>query len=113
MTVPGTAMLFIFLDEHPDSINDAQFAVEMENTGGAATIVDFPASYHNGAGGFSFADGHAEIHKWIGKTIQPPIVNGPGSNLGNGGYGGSANDSVPDMAWLQEHCSARLNAPPP
>ena len=28
-------------------------------------MVDFPASYHNGAGGLSFADGHAEIRRWL------------------------------------------------
>lgn len=106
MSIPGTSMIFLFLDEHPDSINDPQFAVQMAKTGPTATIVDFPASYHNHAGGFSFADGHAEIHKWVGHTIQPPIINGPGSNLGNGGYGGPANDSAPDVAWLQEHSSA-------
>jgi prepilin-type processing-associated H-X9-DG protein len=100
-------MIFIFLDEHPDSINDPQFAVQMANTGSSATIVDFPASYHNGAGGFSFADGHAEIHKWLGKTIQPAIVNG-GRSLGNGATGQQAGDSAADVAWLQEHCSAPM-----
>jgi prepilin-type processing-associated H-X9-DG protein len=105
MAVPGTAMIFVFLDEHPDSINDAGFAVQMANTGATATIVDFPASYHNGAGGFSFADGHAEIHKWIGRTIQPPIING-GASLGNGATGQQAGDSASDVAWLQQHCSA-------
>src|SRR2546426_7399595 len=29
-----------------------------------AMLPDFPASYHNKAGGLSFADGHAEIHRW-------------------------------------------------
>ena len=33
-------------------------------------IVDYPASYHNRAGGFSFADGHAEIKKW---RIHEPV----------------------------------------
>ena len=36
-------------------------------------MVDYPASYHNNAAGFSFADGHAEIHKWVDK-------NGPGGS---------------------------------
>jgi prepilin-type processing-associated H-X9-DG protein len=111
MTIPGTSMLFIFLDEHPDSINDPQFAVEMKFSGPLATIVDFPASYHNGAGGFSFADGHAEIHKWMGHRIQPPIING-GASLGNGSAGQSPGDSIGDITWLQEHCSAVLNPEP-
>ena len=47
------------LDEHPDSINDSLFAVPMTGT----AWVDVPASYHNGACGFCFADGHAESRK--------------------------------------------------
>jgi len=109
MNVPGTSMIFLFVDEHPDSINDAGFAVEMAKTGPFATIIDFPANYHNHAAGFSFADGHAEIHRWIGHTIQPPNVNG-GLNIGNGVSAGlSAGDSAPDVAWLQAHTSAPAN----
>jgi prepilin-type N-terminal cleavage/methylation domain-containing protein/prepilin-type processing-associated H-X9-DG protein len=51
---------WVFVDEHPDSINDGSLYV-----GGAAAWTDIPASYHNGACGFSFADGHSEIHKWL------------------------------------------------
>ena len=105
MAIPGTSMIFLFLDEHPDSINDPQFAVEMANTGSSGTFIDIPASYHNGAGGFSFADGHAEIHRWLGKQIQPPIVNG-GANLGGGSSGLQAGDSAADLGWLQDHTSA-------
>ena len=48
---------FVFVDEHPDSINDAAFGVQMAPAGStSAVIVDFPASYHNGACGFAFAD---------------------------------------------------------
>jgi len=108
MIVPGTSMIFLFLDEHPNSINDPQFAVEMAQTGAGATIVDFPASYHNGAAGFSFADGHAEIHKWLGKQIQPPIFNSSGHGLGNGSSGQQAGDSAADIGWLQDHTSAHL-----
>ena len=48
-----------FADEHPDSINDAGLFNPHQTS-----WVDVPATYHNGAAGFSFADGHAEIHKW-------------------------------------------------
>src|SRR5437879_2665206 len=66
MTDPSPTMVWVLLDEHPDSINDAAFANQMVTaaTLGAAKIIDFPASYHNGACGFSFADGHSEIKKW-------------------------------------------------
>ena len=56
------AKTFVTLDEHPDSINDGYFLLTVPSTG---TWGDLPASYHNGACGFSFADGHSEVHKWI------------------------------------------------
>jgi prepilin-type N-terminal cleavage/methylation domain-containing protein/prepilin-type processing-associated H-X9-DG protein len=104
MTVPGTSMLFVFLDEHPLSINDGQFAVAMLKLGDppqTAKIIDWPASYHNKAAGFSFADGHAEIHRWLGTKILS-------GGAGNGDSGQSAQDSAADIAWLQ----ARASAPP-
>ncbi len=60
------ANIFVFLDEHPDSINDGWFV----NNPTAYTWSDLPASYHNGAGGLTFADGHAEIHKWINAATR-------------------------------------------
>jgi len=71
-------MTWVLVDEHPDSINDAYFVVDMTETKGlwpASTVPweDVPASYHNGACGFGFADGHAEIHKWIDSATKAPI----------------------------------------
>ena len=65
--IPNPAGLFVTLDEHPDSINDgflqtdphadiSQWSPQQWN--------DVPATYHDGACGFSFADGHSEIHKF-------------------------------------------------
>ena len=59
--VPQPSMTWLTLDEHPDSINDGFFIVDIN----ATQWGDLPASYHNGACGFSFADGHAEIRKWL------------------------------------------------
>ncbi len=62
------AMTWVTLDEHPDSINDS-FFITSDN---ATEWGDLPASYHNGACGFSFADGHAEVHKWrSARSIYP------------------------------------------
>jgi prepilin-type processing-associated H-X9-DG protein len=58
------AMVWVTLDEHPDCINDGFFIASRT----ATQWGDLPASYHNGACGFSFADGHAEIHKWRSRT---------------------------------------------
>jgi prepilin-type N-terminal cleavage/methylation domain-containing protein/prepilin-type processing-associated H-X9-DG protein len=64
--VPRPAMTWVTVDEHPDSINDGFFIVDI-----AATLWgDLPASYHNGACGFSFADGHAEVHSWKSPTSK-------------------------------------------
>lgn len=59
--VPQPSMTWLTLDEHPDSINDAFFVTDPA----VNYWQDTPASYHNGACGFSFADGHAEVHKWL------------------------------------------------
>ena len=65
--VPVPANTWVTLDEHADSINDAFFWGGGLNAGSWG---DIPGSYHNGACGFSFADGHAEIHKWkSGSTV--------------------------------------------
>lgn len=61
MTIPGPTESYVFLDEHPDSINDAGWFAPTSTS----AWVDQPATYHNGAAGFAFADGHAEIHKWV------------------------------------------------
>jgi prepilin-type N-terminal cleavage/methylation domain-containing protein/prepilin-type processing-associated H-X9-DG protein len=62
---PGPAETWVYLDEHPDSINDAGFFNPH-----ATQVVDMPASYHNSAGGLAFADGHSEIHKWKASMSQ-------------------------------------------
>ncbi|HTI98889.1 MAG TPA: type II secretion system protein [Dongiaceae bacterium] len=63
--------IFVFLDEHPDSINDGWFIF---CTGGNPLErnqwSDLPASYHNGAGDFSFADGHSEIKRWLNASTK-------------------------------------------
>jgi prepilin-type N-terminal cleavage/methylation domain-containing protein/prepilin-type processing-associated H-X9-DG protein len=62
---------WITLDEQADSINDGFFTVP--HNPDPTEWGDTPASYHNGACGFSFADGHAEIHKWKSATSWVPV----------------------------------------
>jgi prepilin-type N-terminal cleavage/methylation domain-containing protein/prepilin-type processing-associated H-X9-DG protein len=82
---PGPAMSWVFVDEHPDSINDACFFVNPGLTGAANRWLDLPASYHNGACGFAFADGHSEIKKWLLTSTKVPITfaDFPGLNAPN------------------------------
>jgi prepilin-type processing-associated H-X9-DG protein len=68
--VPNPSMTWLTLDEHPDSINDGFFTVPI----GASQWGDLPASYHNGACGFSFADGHAEVKKWLSATSKYKVT---------------------------------------
>ena len=63
------ANTYVTLDEQGDSINDGFFIVSQ----GASQWGDIPASYHGNAGSFSFADGHAEIHKWKSATSYYPV----------------------------------------
>jgi prepilin-type processing-associated H-X9-DG protein len=64
---------WVFIDEREDSINDGCFAVEMTTH---YSLVDYPANYHNGSGSLTFADGHAESHRWLESTTTPPLVSG-------------------------------------
>jgi prepilin-type N-terminal cleavage/methylation domain-containing protein/prepilin-type processing-associated H-X9-DG protein len=66
---PSPSMLWLFVDEHPDSINDGFLVTDVEYP----RFGDGPADYHNGACGFGFVDGHAEIHKWLQQQYWPPV----------------------------------------
>jgi prepilin-type N-terminal cleavage/methylation domain-containing protein len=99
---PGPANAFVFIDERADSINDAFFVVEMDLTNANATMGNIPANYHNGCSAISFADGHAEMHKWIDPRTEPPLSP----------YNYYVDPLVPndaDIAWIQQHCSAPIN----
>ena len=101
--VMGHSQAYVFIDEHPDSINYGDFAVAMVD-GLPPTryyMIDVPASYHNGAGGMSYADGHAQIRKWLDPRTQAPIT---------GQYMVSSVQPSPnnrDMLFLSERASVR------
>ena len=97
---------WVLVDEHPDSVNDPAFAVQMAKPDAkTAQIIDVPASYHNGACGFSFADGHSEIHKWRGSRIKVPVRNGnPVLALPLG----AAGDSLKDVLWMCENTTVSV-----
>lgn len=68
--IPHPESIFIFLDEHPDSIDDGYFL----NRAYYSEWNDLPASYHNGAAAFSFADGHSDVHRWIYDSTKRPSL---------------------------------------
>ncbi len=103
LQVPGAARLWLFLDEHPDSQNAGGFGNTMVERadGSDARIVDFPASFHGDAGGVCFADGHAEIHRWMDPRTRARVT-----------YDGSLRLNVAspgngDMIWLAQRTSVR------
>jgi prepilin-type N-terminal cleavage/methylation domain-containing protein/prepilin-type processing-associated H-X9-DG protein len=71
-SIPRPSDIFVFVDEHPDSIDDGYFV----NNSDYPRWRDLPASYHNGAANFSFTDGHAESHHWQRQSTQPPAEPG-------------------------------------
>ncbi|HEX7862461.1 MAG TPA: type II secretion system protein [Verrucomicrobiae bacterium] len=94
---------WVMIDEHPDSINDAAFGVTIaEQSATSGQIVDYPAAYHNGAAGLSFADGHSEIHKWKGSVIKQKVTYGRVPMQTR-----SAGDSLNDIKWLSENTTVR------
>jgi len=97
--VPRPAMTWVTVDEHPDSNNDAFFIVGIN----ATQWGDLPGSMHNGACGFSFADGHAEVHKWLSRTSKYPVT-----TVGFGTLGFDA-AGFKDFAWYKERTGYTLN----
>jgi prepilin-type N-terminal cleavage/methylation domain-containing protein/prepilin-type processing-associated H-X9-DG protein len=94
--------IFTTLDERMDSIDDGYFATDMlgyPNEERQGILVNYPSDYHNGAGGLSFADGHAEIHKWLNPKTTPPIV------WGDYIAGENTAPNNQDLIWLQTHAT--------
>jgi prepilin-type N-terminal cleavage/methylation domain-containing protein/prepilin-type processing-associated H-X9-DG protein len=90
----------VFVDERDDSIDDGEFALDMV----ANQIVNFPAGYHGGSGGLTFADGHAEIHRWRSAELQAPQQTG-NQSVKHEFTTVAANN--PDLIWLRTHGTAK------
>jgi len=98
---PGPTLTWVLVDEHPDSLNDGFFCVDMNNYPrfSGTVLPDCPASYHNGACGFAFVDGHSEIHKWLDARTKPKVR--------RSGYSPGNQANNPDVLWLWEHTTRR------
>jgi prepilin-type processing-associated H-X9-DG protein len=87
-----------------DSIDIGNFAPDMRgwpDQPNQTGFYDLPGFYHNRACGFSFADGHSEIKKWLDPRTTPPLV-----------PGGFVNDQLSsprnkDVQWIQERSTRR------
>jgi len=106
---PAPSKTWVFVDEREDSINDGWFAVDMDSydplRSSGHRIVDYPASYHNMAAGFAFADGHAEIKKWVDIRTAPRLRKGQPLALG------ASSPNNKDVDWMQERTSSKMVNP--
>jgi prepilin-type processing-associated H-X9-DG protein len=103
---PGPSDLWVLIDEDVDSMNDGSFAVQMPTGPSATTWIDMPAKAHGNSCGFSFADGHSEIHKWLAPA-----------NIANVTYQPLTKDGIfeirdPDILWVARHTSSRADGTP-
>ncbi len=78
-TLVSASDIWVFVDDDPWTINDAAMAV----IAAMPDFVDYPSPMHANAVGLSFADGHAEIHKWksnlfIHSGVPPRTTARPG-----------------------------------
>jgi prepilin-type N-terminal cleavage/methylation domain-containing protein/prepilin-type processing-associated H-X9-DG protein len=102
----SASMLWVFVDEHPDSINDVGLGFQMPTSMADTAWVDDPADYHDFACGFGFADGHAEIHKWLDPRSDFAIEDN--DYLYNGAHPLYQPNNV-DIWWMAQRTSAPAN----
>ena len=102
--IPEPSRIFVFIEEHPDSINDAYFL----NRPSSYQWHDLPAAWHHGAANLTFADGHVETHQWRFAGTKPPTR--PDA-AGLPFAVSTAEDD--DFDWLMEHTSLTRGYYPP
>jgi len=89
-----SSQILSLIDEHDDSIHDGQFIINIDPVG-IGWILSIPGSRHSGSGTLTFADGHAEIHKWLDPRTRKPV-----ERVRSVGYPCPNN---PDVAWIAAH----------
>lgn len=91
---------FVFCEENMCSMNDGYLQVDCNN----ARWPDVPGSYHVWNCGFSFADGHAEIHKWITPALKIAVTaNFTAANI-PASPGAKRNE---DWVWFTQHATVK------
>ncbi len=100
----GPTTAWVFIDEHPDSINDGLFRVDLQGvaadySGGTYDWADYPANNHGASGVLGFADGHATARKWTDAALVPnPVKHIKSSTL-------TATAPYTDLIWLRQATS--------
>ena len=91
------SLSFVFIDERKESIDDGYMLVFLGTILGNQPTQwgNLPAIYHNNSAGLSFADGHAEIRKWIDSSTKKPGIDG-------------IRLAPNDVPWIQERASKKV-----
>jgi prepilin-type N-terminal cleavage/methylation domain-containing protein/prepilin-type processing-associated H-X9-DG protein len=104
---PGPSQAWVLMDEHPDGDDDATMYVNPADVNGSGTtFTELPGSMHRKGAGIVFADGHAELHRWLGTSDTPPVTYnayGGGQGIAVGGDSGAQQDLI----WLAQHTPAQ------
>lgn len=91
---PSPSAALVFVDERIETINDGSFAMQWDFNArqpGTWVLRDKPTAVHDGAANMAFADGHAQLRRWMDpRTLNPPRDDAVMS--GN-----------QDVLWLQQH----------
>jgi prepilin-type N-terminal cleavage/methylation domain-containing protein/prepilin-type processing-associated H-X9-DG protein len=93
---PGPARFYVFIEEHPDTINDGYFMNQWD----VIKWGNLPASYHLASCNISWADGHLERHRWLANTVRPPVKGAVA--------GGFVPSPDTDYLWLRERTSYKI-----
>jgi len=112
---PGAAQTWMFIDEHPASINDGAFGLRMPDTPAATATqgwADFPAGFHDHAVSLVFMDCHAELHKWVESTSRGPNGLSAKVTSRSGLHPGNFPNNQ-DLLWLARRTSALKSGPDP
>jgi prepilin-type N-terminal cleavage/methylation domain-containing protein/prepilin-type processing-associated H-X9-DG protein len=101
--IPQPSEIYVLLDEHENTINDAHFyPFNKMKTYSSSPWLDVPSGRHGNATGFSFADGHAEIVQWLDCDVTKVTVNGGATPyIGNGSLWPIPGPLT--FAWFQQH----------
>jgi prepilin-type N-terminal cleavage/methylation domain-containing protein/prepilin-type processing-associated H-X9-DG protein len=62
---PGPSSAIFFVDESSQTLDDGYFSILYNNGTPPLSWGNIPGSRHGNGGDFSFADGHAEFHRWL------------------------------------------------
>ncbi|MGE3309044.1 MAG: prepilin-type N-terminal cleavage/methylation domain-containing protein [Limisphaerales bacterium] len=103
---PSPAGLWVLMDEHPDSIDDARFLVDLSRRGPSGYFHSWPANFHGEGANVAFADGHIERHRWLdGRTRHENKYCGCLSSYAHAGNFTVMPGNV-DLGWIQARTSS-------